>query len=111
MTDQFKFACRVFASLSVIAALAFGTAAAGYAQGLELQNGDPEGALYRDHNGALYAPSAGERQERQGLPAAMRASIAQTGTPCGGDFGMMEGLEAERHGVADANPCDAPVCD
>jgi len=140
MTDRLKFGCRLFAGFAVVAALAFGTAAAGYAQSMALQNGDPNGALLGDGNGAGYAPSAGQQgqqglelqngdpsgallgdrngaayapsaQEQQTLPAAMRNSVAETGTPCGGDFGMMESLEVERHGVAEANPCDAPVCD
>ena len=99
MTEQLKFGCRILGSLAVIAALAVGTPATGNAQSVQLMNGNPEGASFGD------APS----RERERLK--QQNSVEETGTPCGGDSGMLESLEAERHGLAEVNPCDAPNCD
>jgi hypothetical protein len=101
MTDQLKFCCRVVCSISMIAALAV-TAAAAEAQTMQQQYGAP--------SQAQYAPPP-VQQDEESLPAAMRNSLAEAVAPCGGDFGMLGNLEAARHGVAQANPTEAPVCD
>ena len=52
----------------------------------------------------------------QYMPAPMPyepAAIIEVGRlePCGGDFGMLEKIEAARHDVPDTNPSGAPLCD
>jgi hypothetical protein len=102
MNDRVKLGCRAL-SLSVIAALAVGTVATSSdAQTMQQQYSAP--AQTRS------APPP-QQPEQQSLPSAMRNSVAEYSTPCGGDFGMLGNLEAARHGVAQANPTGAPVCD
>jgi hypothetical protein len=102
MTNQRKRGCRVLSRISVIAALTVGTIAASAAQTMQQPYGAPSQTQYA-------APP--RQQELQKLPPAMRESVAETLAPCGGDFGLLGNLEAARHGVAQANPTKAPVCD
>ncbi len=102
MNDRLRFGCRAF-SIVAIAALAVGAIATrSDAQTMQQQYSPP--------SESQYAPPA-QQQQQQKLPPAMRNSVAEDSAPCGGDFGMLGNLEAARHGVAQANPTDAPVCD
>jgi hypothetical protein len=94
MTNQFKFCCRILSGIAVIAAVTVGS---GYAQTVQPAYAPPQ---------TQYVPSPAPK-----MPAAMRDSVADAGTPCGGDFGMLGKLEEARHGVTEVNPSNAPVCD
>jgi hypothetical protein len=101
MNDRLRVDGRIF-GISVITALAVGViATTSDAQTMQRQYSPP--------SQSQYAPAA--QQEQQSLPPAMRNSVAEYSAPCGGDFGMLGNLEAARHGVAQANPTDAAVCD
>ncbi len=43
-------------------------------------------------------------------PGPMDESVADLPEPCGGDFGMLEKMEAARHDVAEVSPSGGPYC-
>lgn len=94
-----KFDGRVARAIPFIAALAvIAATAVGHAQTMQPQYAPPPpppNAQYMSP--PPYAPAADVEVGRW--------------EPCGGDFGMLEQLEAERHDLPQVNPTGAPMCD
>jgi hypothetical protein len=86
---------RALSGAALIAALAlFAAGAPAYAQTMTPQ----------------YAPPPPPPQAAYYLPPAMDESVADLPEPCGGDFGMLEKIEAARHDVSQVSPTGGPYC-
>jgi hypothetical protein len=85
------------ASLAAVVALSAG-ADAGYGQTVQPNYGAQIAQIAQSP-----MPMAGQHN----LPI---TPVAIAPEPCGGDFGMLEQLEAERHDVRQVNPSGGPYC-
>jgi hypothetical protein len=87
---------RILCGASLAAVVAMSAAAdAGYGQ-----TGQP-------NYGTQIAQSPAPITRQHNLPI---TTVANAPEPCGGDFGMLEQLEAERHDVRQVNPSGGPYC-
>ena len=93
-----KFDGRAVRAIPFVTALAvIAATATGYAQTMQPEYAPPPPPPYAQYMPPPYAPAADVEVGRR--------------EPCGGDFGMLEKIEAARHDVSDANPTGAPMCD